>query len=65
MMLSDRIEDIAFWIALPLVRITEDCECKAVRVAGVLLSFAAFPLLCVIALPLLVVAMIVGLLEDI
>lgn len=63
-MLSDRIEDIAFWIALPLVRITEDCECKAVRVAGVLLSFAAFPL-CVIGLPLLVVAMIVRLLEDI
>ena len=64
MMLSDRIEDIALWVALPFVRITEDCEHKAVRVAGVLLSFAAFPL-CVIGLPLLVVAMIVGLLEDI
>lgn len=63
-MLSDRIEDIALWVALPFVRITEDCEYKAVRVVGVLLSFAAFPL-CVIGLPLLVVAMIVGLLEEI
>ena len=63
-MLSDRIEDVAFWVALPFVRITEDCESKAVRVAGLLLNFAAFPL-CAIGLPLLVVAMVVGLIEEI
>lgn len=54
---------ISFWVAIPFIRITERSSKKYVRVVGLLLSLVFFPT-ALIAMPLLLATVIVGIFED-
>lgn len=64
MALHDKISNIAFWIMLPSVRLTEKDPRKWVRVLGFFAMFPLFPLM-ILGMPLLMVSMFAGILEDI
>lgn len=60
----DKMCEITFWVALPFVRLTDKSRKKYVRVIGLFLSLVFFPT-ALIAMPLIIVTVIVGILEDI
>lgn len=59
----EKMCEISFWVAIPFVRATEKSSKKHVRVVGLLLSLVFFPT-AIIAMPLLIITVIVGILED-
>ena len=63
MRLSDRIESLWFWVAIPLVRLTENSKHKYIRVLGLLGSFVLWPLVFISA-PILLIMLIVFMFED-
>lgn len=62
--LSEKIEDIGYWVMLPTVRLTETSRKKWVRVLGVVAVFPLFPLI-VLSMPIMLVAMVIGMYESI
>ena len=63
-LLSDKIADIAFWICIPTVQLTEGSPNYWIRLLGVLLAFPLF-FLQVIGLPILLVALVLSVVEEI
>ncbi len=62
--LSDRIGDIATWVMMPTVRLTENNPHKVVRVLGVLGMFMLFPFF-FIGFPIACVSIFIDIFEDI
>lgn len=62
--MSNSLENIAFWIMIPTVRLTENHPLKWVRVLGFFVAFPLFPLV-FIGLPFLLAAVLVRVLEYI
>lgn len=61
---SNSLENIAFWIMIPTVRLTENHPLKWIRVLGFFATFLLFPLVFV-GSPFLLVAVLVRVIEDI
>ena len=58
------ISEIGWWVALPTVRITEGCSGK-IKLLGFLAMFPLAPVTLLLGVPILLFAVVAGILEDI
>lgn len=57
-------ENVGFWIGLPFLRLTENCERKWIRVIGALMALPLFPLV-IVGLMVIFMGIIVDMFREI